>query len=206
MDTLNPQPSSNKGILIALSITIGLMLLLGSCGAFAMYVNTQAIAEEAQKARVQAENAKRESERIRAEAAMKAEEERLQREEAARQAEEERLRREEEARLAQEEQARLEAEEAARRPRGEVISVTKESDWEFVNGEADAGFRVTTVIKNNGPAGELQVVTFLSCSQGEWSRTQHLFFGNGQAMSLRYFFHEPTISVTNCQARAAVAP
>ena len=206
MDTLNPQPSSNKGIVIALSITIGLIVLLGSCGAFAMYLNAQAVAADAQKAREQAEAARRESERIREEAARKAEAERLQREEAERQAEAERLRREEEERLAREEQERLAAEEAARRPRGEVISVTKESDWEFVNGEADAGFKVTTVIKNNGPAGELQVVTFLSCSQGEWSRTQHLFFGNGQAMSLKYFFHEPTISVTNCQARAAVSP
>ena len=196
----------NKGVVIALSIIIGLIVLLSSCGAFAMYLNSQAMAEDARKAREQAESAKRESERIREETARKAEEERLAREEAERKAEEERLRREEEERLAREEQERLAAEEAARRPDGEVISVTKEADWEFVNGEADAGFKVVTVIKNNGPAGDLQVVTFLSCSQGEWSRTQHLFFNSGQAMSLKYFFHEPTISVTNCQARAAVSP
>jgi flagellar biosynthesis GTPase FlhF len=204
--THNPQPSGNKGVVIALSITIGMILLLGGCGAFVMYLNTQKIAEDAQRAREQAENAKRESERIREETERKAEAEKLAREEAERKAEVERLARAEEERLAREEQERLAREEAAKRPDGEVISVTNEADWEFVNGAADAGFKVTTVIKNNGPTGELQVVTFLSCSQGEWSRTQHLFFKNGQSMSLRYFFHEPTISVTNCQARAAVSP
>ena len=203
----------NKGVVIALSIIIGLIVLLSSCGAFAMYLNSQAMAEEAKKAREQAESAKLESERLRADTERRAAAEKLAREEAERKAEEERLAREEQERLQREEQERLEREEqerlaaeAARRPDGEVISVTKESDWEFVNGEADAGFKVTTVIKNNGPAGDLQIVTFLSCSQGEWSRTQHLFFNKGQAMSLKYFFHEPTISVTNCQARAAVSP
>lgn len=204
-----PQPQSNKTLVLVLSGVIGLLLLLGGCGAFVMYLNAQKAAEEARVAKEKAEEEKRALQRSKEEAERKAEAERLAREEAeraARKAEEERLAREEEERLAREEAERLAREEEANKPRGQVVSVNKVSDWEFVNGEMDAGFKVTAVIKNVGVAGDLRVITFLSCSQGEWSRTQHLYFNAGESMTLRYFFHEPTVSVSNCQARAGVSP
>jgi hypothetical protein len=212
-----PQPKNNKTLVIVLGSVIGLLLLLGGCGAFVMYLNAQKAAEEARVAKEKAEEEKRALQRSIEEAARKAEAERLAREEAerlareeaeraARKAEEERLAREEEERLAREEAERVAREEEANKPRGQVVSVNRVSDWEFVNGEMDAGFKVTAVIKNVGMAGDLRVVTFLSCSQGEWSRTQHLYFNAGESMTLRYFFHEPTVSVSNCQARAGVSP
>jgi len=210
------QPQQNSGtklLLIVLSIITCLIVVVAFCVAIVMYANSQTAMRTAQLAQEKAEEDRKALQRMQAEAERKAEAERLAREEAERKAEEERLAREaqeraarEEAeRLAREEQERIALEEA-RKPRGQVVSVDTTGDWEFVNGEMDAGFRVVTVIKNNGQAGDLKVVAFLSCSQGEWVRTQHLFFRAGESMTLRYFFHEPTISVTSCQARAAVSP
>lgn len=207
------QHTGTKLLLIALSIITCLIIVVGCCVAFVMYQNSQTAMRNAQLAQERAEEDRKALQRIQAEAERKMEaerlareEERLAREEAERKAEEERLAREAEERAAREEQERIAREEEARKPRGEVISIDSKGDWEFVNGEMDAGFKVTTVIKNNGPAGDLKVVAFLSCSQGEWVRTQHLFFRAGESMTLRYFFHEPTISVTSCQARAVVSP
>ena len=200
------QHTGTKLLLIALSIITCLIIIVGCSVAFVMYQNSQTAMRNAQLAQERAEEDRKALQRIQAEAERKMEAERLAREEAERKAEEERLAREAEERAAREEQERLALEEEARKPRGEVISVDSKGDWEFVNGEMDAGFKVTTVIKNNGPAGDLKVVAFLSCSQGEWARTQHLFFRAGESMTLRYFFHEPTISVTSCQARAVVSP
>jgi len=178
-------------LMIALGIVIGvIILLLGFGGAALMYLDAQREIEIAGIAREKAEEEKRTLQTIQAEAERKVKADRLAREEADRKADEERLAREAE----------------ARKPNGRVVSVDSEGAWEFVNGEMDAGFKVTTVIKNNGPAGDVKVVAFLSCSQGEWIRTQPLFFRAGESMTLRYFFHEPTISVTGCQARAAVSP
>lgn len=204
-----PRPKSNNTLVIALSSVIGVLLLAGSCGAYVMYLNAQKAAEEARVAKEKAEEEKRALQRSREEAERKAAAERAAREEAeraARRAEEEKAAREEAERAALEEAERAAVEEAAKKARGQLVSVNREADWQFVNGEADAGYRVTTVVKNVGVPGEIRVVTFLSCSEGEWSRVQHLHFGAGESMTLRYFFHEPSVNVTSCQARAGVSP
>jgi len=161
-----PQAKTNKTLVIALSIVIGVLLLLGSCGAGVMYLNAQKAVEEARTAKEKAEEEKRVLQRIKEDGERKAEAERLERAEAARREEEERLRREEQERLEREEQERLKREAEANKAHGQVISVNKVADWEFVNGEADAGYKVSAIIKNVGVSGDLQVVTFLSCSQG----------------------------------------
>lgn len=202
-----PQPKNNKTLVIVLSAVIVALVLLGSCGVFVAYLNAQKEAEEARVAKERAEEEKRALQRSKEEAERKAEEERAARkaeeEKAARKAEEERLAREEAERVAREE---AENAQPTNKAKGQVISVNKKGDWEFVNGAADLGFWITTVVKNVGEAGDIQVVTFLSCSEGEWTRTQHLYFRAGESMTLRYFFHEPTLNVTSCQARAGVSP
>ncbi len=202
-----PQPKNNKTLIIVLSAVIGVLVLLGSVGVYVAYLNAQKEAEAARVAKEKAEEEKRALQRSKEEAERRAEEER-----AARQAEEEKAaRKAEEERVAREEAERASLQEAensqpANKARGQVISVNKKADFEFVNGQTDAGYWITTVVKNVGESGDIEVVTFLSCSEGEWSRTQHLYFGAGESMTLRYFFHEPSYLVTSCQARAGASP
>lgn len=90
--------------------------------------------------------------------------------------------------------------------KGKVLSVTAEHDMGLVNGEADYGFTVTLVIKNVGGTGEIRITPGLSCSEGEWDRTQTLQFRAQETKRLTYFFHEPTVNASNCHYGASVWP
>ncbi|MEL6392296.1 MAG: hypothetical protein AAFR97_06055, partial [Bacteroidota bacterium] len=90
-------------------------------------------------------------------------------------------------------------------PQLELVSEVKvESEVSFVNGELDAGYMVTFSIRNNGDQGEIFFTTTLSCSEGSFIREQPYVLAANQTKEFSFFFHEPTISATNVQARVNV--
>lgn len=92
------------------------------------------------------------------------------------------------------------------KPSGHVSSVQVAEQPELVNGQLDWGGLVTFTVTNSGVEGMIHVVVTLSCSEGQWSRTQDLDFSQNQSMPLTYFFPEPTVNATNYQAQVTVTP
>lgn len=90
--------------------------------------------------------------------------------------------------------------------KGQVSNVRCEHDTRVINGDLDYGVSVTLTAKNVGEPGNITIVPRLSTSEGEWDREQSLSFGAGEARTLTYFFHEPTINATNIQCRAKAFP
>lgn len=76
----------------------------------------------------------------------------------------------------------------------------------IVDGKTDYGVKVSVEVKNVGRGGYLNIMSELSTSEGEWNRTQDLYFKSGESRTLTYFFHEPTINSTNFQCRVGIFP
>lgn len=89
---------------------------------------------------------------------------------------------------------------------GKVLSVDAKSDVGILNEEMDYGITVTVVVKNVGEDGTIMINPSLSCSEGEWERTQNLHFKAQEIKKLTYFFAEPTINATNCHYGVSVLP
>jgi hypothetical protein len=81
-----------------------------------------------------------------------------------------------------------------------------EADVRFVNGEPDAGVKVTFVATNEGDAGPIELIPHISTSEGEWKRDQTLRFDAGETKSLTYFFQEPSINAENVQCGVRTIP
>ena len=76
----------------------------------------------------------------------------------------------------------------------------------FVSGEADAGYLVSCEVRNRGESGRVKVMCEVSCSEGNFSRTQSLFLGAGQTERLSFQIHEPSVRATNCRYLVSVFP
>jgi hypothetical protein len=81
-----------------------------------------------------------------------------------------------------------------------IHTVDVVSDTFVVNEEFDAGYKVTTTVENKGATAQLVIVTKLTSSEGDFQRTQTVFFNENESKSLTYQFHEPSISATNINA------
>ena len=92
------------------------------------------------------------------------------------------------------------------RPKGVVSNVTRQEHPEVINGAMDWGSQVDFDLRNAGDKGLVHVVVTLSCSEGEWNRTQDILMEAGELRHLTYFFQEPTINATNYQGRVNVEP
>jgi hypothetical protein len=90
--------------------------------------------------------------------------------------------------------------------KGRIVKIEGEHDARLVDGDMDYGILVTVTITNDGDADPLRITTELSCSEGEWERTQSLHFDAGETKKLTYFFHEPSINATNIQYSVTVFP
>ena len=199
----------NTILLIIISVIIGGVVLVGSGVGILAYRNVQKEAQEAKLAKEKSDEEKRELQRQRDVERKAAEEKRLkqeaeerERQEQLKREEEEKLRREEEEKLKREEAEKKRLQEEANKPKGLVSDVRMQADTRIIDGQFDAGFEVTGYVKNSGVSGgDIKIAAFLSCSEGEWIRIQHLYFRAGESMRLTYFFHEPTINATSCQAR-----
>ena len=94
----------------------------------------------------------------------------------------------------------------AKRPRGNVSNITRQEHPMLVNGDMDWGSEVGFDLKNEGERGMVRVTVTLSCSEGQWVRSQELLLEAGQSMHLTYFFQEPTLTASNYQALVRVEP
>jgi hypothetical protein len=92
------------------------------------------------------------------------------------------------------------------KPHGKVSNISKQEHPELINGEFDWGSEVGFDLTNEGDSGIIHVTVTLSCSEGQWDRTQDLLLEAGHSKHLTYFFQEPTINATNLQARVHVEP
>lgn len=81
-----------------------------------------------------------------------------------------------------------------------VHTVNVTSEPFIINGEFDAGYKVTTVVENKGPQTQLQILAKLTSSEGDIHRKQTVPFNKNESKNLIYQFHEPTISATNVSA------
>jgi hypothetical protein len=91
-------------------------------------------------------------------------------------------------------------------PRGVVSNLSRQEHPAFIAGDMDWGSEVSFDVRNNGERGLIHIVVVLSSSEGEWSRSQDLQLEAGEFRHLTYFFHEPTINVTNLQGLVRVKP
>lgn len=80
-----------------------------------------------------------------------------------------------------------------------VTNLTGGHDMGIFNGNPDYGIRVSFTLSNIGESGEITVSPWVSCSEGEWSKSQTLVLEAGQSMDLTYFFEQPTVNSTNVQ-------
>jgi hypothetical protein len=91
-------------------------------------------------------------------------------------------------------------------PHGQIVEQSVDKDVRIVDGEMDAGYNAHLKVRNQGEPGLIQITVTLSCSEGEWSRTQKLNFDSNEERNLEFFFHEPTMNASNVQARYDVSP
>lgn len=89
---------------------------------------------------------------------------------------------------------------------GKVTKVSAKNDFGLIDGEMDYGITVTVVMENVGETDPIMITPRISCSEGEWDRTQNLTFKKNETKQLTYFFHEPTVNASNCQYGVAVWP
>lgn len=75
-----------------------------------------------------------------------------------------------------------------------------------VNGKADYGVDVSSIVQNIGNDGVISIIVQLSTSEGTWERKQELVFEKDETKKLTYFFDEPTINTTNIQCLIEVYP
>jgi Protein of unknown function (DUF2628)/GYF domain 2 len=92
------------------------------------------------------------------------------------------------------------------KPHGEISNLGAAEDTQIVNGDLDYGFNVRLTVRNTGAAGTIIVTPWLTCSEGQWTRSQQIVFDAGESKQLTYFFNEPTINATNVQYGARATP
>lgn len=90
--------------------------------------------------------------------------------------------------------------------KGKVVEVKAENDMGLVDNQLDYGITVTAVVRNMSTRGEIRIMTRLNCDEGEWQRTQDLQFNTEETKTVKYFFSEPTVNVSNCQYSVSVWP
>ena len=89
---------------------------------------------------------------------------------------------------------------------GDIVAIHNLADTGVIEGVPDFGVRVKTTVKNVGKDGFIRVKAKLSSSEGEWEREQTLHFYAGESRVLNWFFHEPTINVSNVESLVIVTP
>jgi hypothetical protein len=82
---------------------------------------------------------------------------------------------------------------------GRVYNLKAEHDFIFRNDQPDYSLRVTMSVKNVGQSGVINITPWVTCSEGEWERSQQLHFNSGESNNLTFQFHELSINATNVQ-------
>lgn len=66
-------------------------------------------------------------------------------------------------------------------------------------GEPDAGFKATYLIRNKGVAGTMRVRVSLFCSEGTFHRERTVRIGEGETQQLIFQFAEPSMFADNAR-------
>jgi hypothetical protein len=88
----------------------------------------------------------------------------------------------------------------------DVESVETSADAGMINGELDAGYKVSFTLLNKGEAGVIKVHVLLSTSEGDFTRDRSVHLEGGRSVPLEFFVHEPTINAGNIQSRVSCVP
>ncbi len=87
-----------------------------------------------------------------------------------------------------------------------IDNVDVQPDIFFINGQADAGFRVGVLTERTGRDGELDFEVTLSSTEGDVVKTRSIFMKEGQRGTVQFQFHEPTINAQQVTAHATCTP
>jgi hypothetical protein len=82
----------------------------------------------------------------------------------------------------------------------EVVNVGVKDEIFLINGDLDAGFKVTGTVQNGGDRGLFEVAATLSCSEGEYTKKRTLLLEQNQNDVVAFDFPEPTANATNAKA------
>ncbi|GAB4138814.1 MAG: hypothetical protein Tsb009_07280 [Planctomycetaceae bacterium] len=104
------------------------------------------------------------------------------------------------------EQQRREIKTASSQAKPYLLEKKWTADVGIINDQPDAGVRVMVKVRNTGKRGLVGIKALVTCSEGEWSRNQHLTFNAGEVKTLTFFFHEPTVNASNIQVEIKLSP
>jgi len=75
-----------------------------------------------------------------------------------------------------------------------------------IEGEPDAGYRVTLIVQNDGRAGEILIEVSLFCTEGTFKRKDQVTLQGGEAEQFIFDFPEPTQEAQNIKYFCHTAP
>ncbi|MCQ1835167.1 zinc ribbon domain-containing protein [Neorhizobium galegae] len=91
---------------------------------------------------------------------------------------------------------------ALAKPSCEVVSVKPEPDLFLTDGEADAGVKVTALVRKLNRDGEITVSIRLSTSEGDWVKATTGVMKTNEQRNAILQFPEPTVNAQNIRAEA----
>lgn len=91
-------------------------------------------------------------------------------------------------------------------PSCEILNAEAVADVFLIDGEFDAGYLVTTTVRNNGQSGNIHLKATITCSEGDFFREREIHFDAGQTRQLSFSIHEPTINAVDVQYRVVGWP
>jgi hypothetical protein len=90
--------------------------------------------------------------------------------------------------------------------KGVRSNLRAKEDSVVVDGSFDYSIVVYFTVENVGKDGVIKVSPWLSTSEGEWSRSQHIHFQAGESKDFKYIFNEPTVNAANMQYGVNISP
>jgi hypothetical protein len=93
-----------------------------------------------------------------------------------------------------------------KKPSCSVSAVEVEPLVYYNNHEADAGYAVRFLVKNNGATGSITTRARLSTSEGDFNSSTQRVVDAGKAGEIRLDFPEPSVNATNVQAYVNCEP
>lgn len=76
----------------------------------------------------------------------------------------------------------------------------------IINGNFDYGYTVEGTVKNVGKGGEILIHAKLYTSEGDFERSQKLSFSGNEQRTVRFQFHEPTITAMDVRYGVFCSP
>jgi hypothetical protein len=90
--------------------------------------------------------------------------------------------------------------------KGRIISSACSPTVGIIDNQPDAGINVEMSVRNEGKAGIIKIQATLSSSEGNFSRSQELYFKESEVKNLKFLIHEITVNADNLECRGNVSP